>query len=161
MVRFQGGLLPEGQDIAVSAHVPANTVAHFHSEGFAAKKNFRCPKCSRTEEDELLCMHPHKIMINILFEKPPLASVPRKVDKIPFLSRVLLDVTSFALTEASRVSIPPRAGQGQTYISAPQFHASLRYVTRVLDLLPSLTPVLSIPVRALACICYEPDIRVF
>lgn len=30
-------------------------------------------------------------------------------------------------------------------------------MTRVLDLLPSLTPVLSIPVRALACICLSPN----
>ena len=73
-------IVAEREQIAISAHVLANLVTKRKASLLTPKHDLCSTKGASAKEDELLCMNPHKVMVEFSFEGISPTSVPSEKD---------------------------------------------------------------------------------
>jgi hypothetical protein len=93
------GIVSEGKDIAITAHICTYGAGHGQTELFAPQKNFGGSEGTSGEEDKLFCMHPHKFLFENSTERTPVRSMPGKKHNVAISLWSLFDEPNFAFTK--------------------------------------------------------------
>jgi hypothetical protein len=94
---------------------------------FASQENLSGSEGAGTEEDTMFRVDPHKFLLEKSREGSPVRSMPGKENDVTISLRSLFDEPDFAFTKATddRSAFVVKQ-EHKTYISAPQFQASLK-----------------------------------